>query len=269
MIWIAIVCSPAVVFAVERANFDLLVFAILVLSAQFGGHPLYSAACILTSSFLKLYPIVGLTALIGYGRRGWVVFLLGLVAFAFYLFWIREWLPFIFGSLDGNTSCAFGAGVLVGHLGNPHLQWALQVLFAVTGFFVGMAGLFFGKNLLRVSCKVIFMARLGLPIFLLLFLSGSQFDYKMIFLLLAVPAVFEILEKGKSFYRNAAVLWMGCFLGCLYWMFFSGESCLRNFILKQILASLLFFLSAFLSGVFYSEVFPVLKRLKPIRRVGF
>jgi hypothetical protein len=260
MIWIAIVCSPAVVFAVERANFDLLVFSFLVLSVIAMSKPWISALCILIPSLLKFFPIVGLASIIGSGRRGWVVFSLGLAVFAIYLLGIRAWLPFIFGSLDGNVSCAFGASVLPAKFGKPDFQLIAQGIFAVLGVIAGVAGIICGGKVSGVSEKAAFAARLGLPIFLLLFLSGAQFDYKTIFLILSVPAIIELINHVNSTLRNWGVIWMVCFLAYLYWMFFSGESCLRNFLLKQGLASLLFVLSAFLCGVFYQKVISISKR---------
>jgi hypothetical protein len=111
----------------------------------------------------------------------------------------------------------------------------------------------FGLVLARVSepvCqeKASFAAWIGVPIFGLLVLSGVQFDYKLIFLLFAVPAAIELSFSLNATLRMGARIWIGLFFCYSYWMFFSGEACLRNFLLKQAVVLLLFLLSCFLFG---------------------
>jgi hypothetical protein len=257
--WIGIACSPAVVFAVERANFDLAVFVLLAAAALLHGRPWASALCMVAAAFLKFYPFAGLGAVAASGRRGWFAFAAAAAVFAVYLFTIRGWLPFVFGSLDGNVSCAFGAGVVPAEIGRPDLQPAFQLGFLALGLAAGLCGLFFGVSGAVVAGGPLFSARLGLPVFLLLFLSGAQFDYKMAFLVFAVPACLGF-SRGAGVVRLAGRLWLACFFAYIYWMFYSGESCLRNFLLKQAVASVLFLASAFLCGFVFRGAFPFFRR---------
>jgi hypothetical protein len=75
-----------------------------------------------------------------------------------------------------------------------------------------------------------------------------QFDYKLIFLLFAVPAAIELASGLNATLRAGARIWISLLFFYSYWMFFSGEACLRNFLLKQAVALLLFLLSCFLFG---------------------
>jgi hypothetical protein len=93
-----------------------------------------------------------------------------------------------------------------------------------------------------------FAAWIGVPIFGLLVLSGVQFDYKLIFLFFAVPAALELASGLNATLRIGARIWIGLLFCYSYWMFFSGEACLRNFLLKQAVALLIFLLSCFLFG---------------------
>jgi hypothetical protein len=93
-------------------------------------------------------------------------------------------------------------------------------------------------------------------------LSGVQFDYKLIFLLFAVPAALELASGLNATLRMGARIWISLLFFYSYWMFFSGEACLRNFLLKQALALLLFILSCFLFGAIAKPA--VLRLLKAI-----
>jgi hypothetical protein len=254
LLWITIACSPVVVFAVERGNFDLLIFVIIILSINAFIMPGLSLLLLMFASCLKLFPIVGCVAFLDCSRRGWVLFFSGVALFVIYLLLTRPWLPFIFGSLDGSVSCAFGVGTIPTELGKIDYLWVFQLAFGCAGLIAGASGLLLKSLPKSGSKKEQFAARLGIPVFLLLFLSGAQFDYKLIFLLLAVPWVLHVIRNGVTFGSFAAKAWLGFLFAYLYWMFFSGEGCLRNFLLKQIVVSTLFLMSALLCGGLYRNV---------------
>lgn len=260
LVWIGIACSPAIVFAVERANFDLVVFVLLAIATFFYGHRLTTVTFILSASFLNFYPLAGMGAVLGYGRRWWVPFFAGVAFFGAYLYSIRGFLPFIFGSLDGNVSCAFGSGVVPAVMGRPDLQLVFQLFFLGLGFLVGILGVYLGRLQSGIEARASFAARLGLPIFLVLFLSGAQFDYKMVFLVFVVPASLYLMKNQSALFKIVGKIWLICYFIYIYWMFFSGEACLRNFLIKQGVASLLFLLSCFICGVLYREL--LVDRLK-------
>lgn len=248
-IWIALVCSPVCVFACERANFDILVFFFLSLAVVVRSYAFLSGGLVVLAASFKLFPIAGLAAVFARSGRGVCAALAGLVCFGGYLFFIQDSLPFIFGSLSSNVSCAFGSAVVPNQLGRP--EWAIlfKIALLISGSCVGILGLV-RADASEPVCqeRASFAAWIGLPIFGLLVLSGVQFDYKMIFLLFAVPAALELASGLNAKLRVGARIWMGLLFSYSYWMFFSGEACLRNFLLKQAVASLLFLLSCFLFG---------------------
>jgi hypothetical protein len=253
LVWIGIACSPAIVFAVERANFDLAVFVLLAMGTFFYARRFAVVACILSASLLKFYPLAGMIVAIDNCRRGWVSFSVGVALFAAYFYSIREFLPYIFNSLDGNVSCAFGAAVIPAAIGRPDLQLAFQFLFLCLGFFVGTIGVYLTRHQIGMGSRECFSGRLGLPIFIVLFLSGAQFDYKMIFLIFVVPTSLCLMRNPSALYQNIGKIWLIFYFIYTYWMFFSGEACLRNLILKQGVAILLFLLSCFICGALYRE----------------
>jgi hypothetical protein len=248
-IWIALLCSPVSVFACERGNFDILVFFFLSLSVAVRSYAFLAGGLILLAATFKLFPIAGLAAVFARSGRGVFAALAGLACFGVYLFFIQDWLPFIFGSLSSNVSCAFGSAVVPNQLGRP--EWAIlfKIALLIGGSCLGILGLV-RADVSEPVCheRASFAAWIGVPIFGLLILSGVQFDYKLIFLFFAVPAALELASGLNATLRAGARIWIGLFFCYSYWMFFSGEACLRNFLLKQAVASLLFLLSCFLFG---------------------
>jgi hypothetical protein len=262
-IWIALLCSPVCVFACERGNFDILVFFFLSLAVAMRSYAFLAGGLVVLAATFKLFPIAGLAAVFARSGRGVCAALTGLACFGGYLFFIQDWLPFIFGSLSSNVSCAFGSSVVPNQLGRP--EWAIlfKIALLIGGCCVGIFGLV-RAGVSEPVCqeKASFAAWIGVPIFGLLVLSGVQFDYKLIFLLFAVPAAIELSFSLNATLRMGARIWIGLFFCYSYWMFFSGEACLRNFLLKQAVASLLFLLSCFLFGAIAKPA--VLRLLKVI-----
>lgn len=263
-IWIGLLCSPVCVFACERGNFDILVFFFLSLSVAVRSYVFLAGGLIVLSATFKLFPIVGLAAVFSRSWRGVLAALAGSACFGGYLFFIQDWLPFIFGSLSTNVSCAFGSSVVPNQLGRP--EWAIlfKIALLIGGIFVGIFG-FVRAGVSEPACqeRASFAAWIGVPIFGVLVLSGVQFDYKLIFLLFAVPAAIELSSGLNATLRIGARIWIGLFFFYSYWMFFSGEACLRNFLLKQAVGLLLFFLSCFLFGAITKPA--ILRFLKSYR----
>jgi hypothetical protein len=249
-IWVALVCSPVSLFACERGNFDILVFALLSVAVAMRSREFIAGALIVSAAALKLFPIVGLLAIFSRGRKGLLAALVGAVCFGAYMFLIWDFLPLIFGSLSTNVTCAFGASVVTNQLGRS--EWAVffKVGSLISGILAGVLGFAVATSSQSGSYqgKSFFAALIGLPVFGVLFLSGVQFDYKLFFLFLAVPLSIELQNSPIRTFNIAARLWMGVLFFYSYWMFFSGESCLRNLLLKQFVSWGLFLLSCFLFG---------------------
>jgi len=248
-IWIALLCSPVCVFACERGNFDIFVFCFLSLSVAMRSYAFLASGLVVLAATFKLFPIAGLAAVFSRSWRGVFAALTGLACFGGYLFFIQDWLPFIFGSLSTNVSCAFGSSVVPNQLGRPEWDIPFKIALLVGGSCVGILGVLRADGS-EPGCqeRASFAAWIGLPIFGLLVLSGVQFDYKLIFLFFAVPAAIELASGSNATLRMGSLIWIGLLFFYSYWMFFSGEACLRNFLLKQVVFLLLFLLSCFLFG---------------------
>lgn len=144
-VYAAIVFSPSVLLGIERANTDLLVFALLTLvlvtvRAE-GSLRAVSYGSLLLAAMLKLYPIFAAGVLLRQGRRRAIEACFAVfVPFAIYLFLIRDDL----GLLQNRMRVAahsWGAAVLPMEFGITGPRETLLVVSGLAAAVVVSAGL--------------------------------------------------------------------------------------------------------------------------------
>ncbi len=258
LFWSAFVFSPASLLLVERANLDIIPFFLLVLAILLQSWPWWSAAAVAAAALLKIFPVAALAALATAPcrRRLLAAVAAGLV-FIVYLLLLREEWPLIVSGLKTQHRSCFGALVgsnLLAEAGllSPDRLAGLPLGFLLAAwvvFFAALAagawrGAEWGSSL---PGRERFGLVAGLAIYVLLFLTGPQMDYKWTFLLLALPAVKLMAATGAPGGLPAR-LWLAAALAYSWWTFFSGETSLRNALLKQAVAWAILAFSALLLG---------------------
>jgi hypothetical protein len=202
------VCSPSVMFAVERGNMDIVVFAVLVAAVLvWRASPwaeIASPLIVLFAGMLKIYPVFALPAFVFVRRhRAALVATACVIGFGVYAL-------VTLGDIAANARIApqgdyhaFGARILpaaVYHRFVPE-RWkggaATKQLLAlvpvlVAAPFVWIAG---RRRLPADDPDVASWRRLAFWISALVFLGtfavGNNFDYRLVFLLLALPQLIE------------------------------------------------------------------------------
>jgi hypothetical protein len=268
LVWCLFVFSPLSILVIERANFDSLVFALLVLALVLVRHPFLAAIPMLAAGVFKLYPIVSIAALFGkFEKKSFAAGVCAIVVFGAYLLLIKEELGTILSGLTTQISTCFGVRVipnlllhheLLAEVRLPALVTALKVLAVLLAAGSFVLGLWLVSRILLNSEVLIpslterseFGALMGIAIFCAMFFTGPQMDYKWIFLLLALPGILEWRKSG-SFAGSLANLWIFLALILSYWTFFSGETSLRNALLKQGIGWALYCISC---GIFATTV---------------
>jgi Glycosyltransferase family 87 len=118
----AALCSPAVMFAVERGNMDLVLFMLLVLAvvtwqARSEATRLLSPALVLVAAAAKLYGAFALPAYALTGHRRWRWITAGAFALlAAYLVATADDIEKVARAPEGGLLYSFGARILIGHL---------------------------------------------------------------------------------------------------------------------------------------------------------
>ena len=239
----AAACSPAVMFAVERANMDLVIFAGLALAAVVWrrGSPAaqyLAVGLVLLMAVAKLYPAVALLAFLPARRRGVAAAAGGALAvFAAYAVITREDIATISAVATQGQYNSYGARILLGRLyhGVAGDTWAgsRTVAQALVLLAVVAVGLVLWVALRRrrpvgaaravrpplEETAELLAFRMGALVYLGTFVAGNSFDYRLVCLLLVIPGLLrwpagERAERGVTLPRATLavvllMLWIG------------------------------------------------------------
>jgi hypothetical protein len=209
----AAACSPAVMFAVERANMDLVIFAGLALAAVVWrrGSPTaqyVAVGLVLLMAVAKLYPAVALLAFLVARRRRVAAAAAGaLVVFVAYAVITREDIATISAVATQGQYNSYGARILLGRLyhgvvgdtwaGSRTVAQALVLLAVVVGGLVLWLALRQRRPApagqaqrppLDDSAELLAF-RMGALVYLGTFVAGNSFDYRLVCLLLVLPGL--------------------------------------------------------------------------------
>jgi hypothetical protein len=233
----AALCSPSVMFGVERANVDIVVFAFLALAVlvwrmEAAAGRVASPLVVLLAAVTKLYPVVVLPAYL-FTRRKWATLTaLGCVAaFAIYAFVFRADIRAVARATPQGQYNAYGARILpavIYHRLIPD-QWqggpvTKQVLALVPLLVATPVVWLIGRRRLprpdsgQGSWRRLAF-HLGSLVFLGTFAAFNSFDYRLVFILLTLPQLFEWIADPSPDPRGAlaaiatvsilVLLWVG------------------------------------------------------------
>ena len=220
-IWILLIAfSGASLFAVERGNNDIIIFSLVYLAAGAPGQLM--VLLLLTATALKIFPILVFPALIA-ERVSALIFGICSTALMFFmrteLTAIRAGTPVYYG-LSYGSACIAAAAEKFFHLKIP--QILISTLLIASVFVVYLKPFRFLD--LHAECTNERVKRLfcfGAYIFVGTFLLNSNWDYRLIFLLLCVPYVLLIQNQFARIF-------------ILVCMFAAANQMLLHFILRSV-----------------------------------
>ena len=203
VLYAAILCSPSILFGIERANTDLVVFVLLsaFLLTFRSASPWWRAvsyALLLVAAFLKLYPIAAALVLLRQARRRALLSTaVVLAAFAAYLVLIRDDFRLVADNMIRTTWMSYGAGVgadgLVDSLGlapgaaTPIAVAGVLALLAAAALVAARVGFADAEPTDRDGQRALDAYWVGASVFVATFMSGHALDYKFAALVLTVP----------------------------------------------------------------------------------
>lgn len=206
---VAAMFSPVTWLAVERANNDVLVFALLAAAAAtLTRRPRSGATLLGIAAALKLYPIFAIAALAGAPRRA-ALWLTGLLAAAFagYLLLLRSDLAAIRDHSLAWNRISYGITQLPDALA-ANTGWPRAPLLAAAIAAVAATTLFTLPARRRIHLPAtdehaLAAFRVGAAVFLGTFCLGSNFDYRLLCLLLTVPQLVDWCTATRGRVRLA------------------------------------------------------------------
>jgi hypothetical protein len=230
------VCSPSVMFAVERANLDIVVFTLMVVAVLAWRAGRLSRALspivVFVGATAKIYPVFGLPAYLFLRRRAAALVAISCAAaFVVYAVITLGDIQAIARVAPQGQHHSYGARILpiaIYHLVVPD-RWqggllTKQLLVIVPVVAVGTIIWLLGRRRLplpdeRADSATRLAFFLGSLIFLGTFAVGNNFDYRLVFTLLTLPQLFDWAteEQGEPRGRLAAItilallalLWIG------------------------------------------------------------
>ena len=236
------VCSPSVMFAIERANMDIVVFTLLVIAVLAWRTPsrwveAASPFVVLLGATAKIYPVFGLPAFLFVRRRGpALAAILCAAIFAVYAFATIQDIQAIARIAPQGEQHSFGARILPAAIYHRFVsdRWEGGVLIKQLVAIIPLVGasLFVwlrGRRRLAEpdqnagsSARLAFY--LGSLIFLGTFALGNNFDYRLVFMLLTLPQLFDWVTDpadprgwlaGVTIVVVLTLLWIGALSGPL------------------------------------------------------
>lgn len=203
--------SPVAWMLVERGNTDLLLFGLLAAAALLATrHPRTTSALVGVGAALKLYPIFGIAALCtSTGRRSVRASVVMLVAFFGYVVWIHDDLRLIRANTEHGHRISYGIDQVPTAIAAKTGLAMPPLLLVVSLLLVGVVALSaFGRSRARLAAATtphsLAAFRVGAGVFLGSFCIGSNFDYRLVFLLLVIPQLTTWVGSTRTWTRCGA-----------------------------------------------------------------
>lgn len=200
--------SPVVWLGVERANNDLPVFSLVAIGAWLvTRHPRWAIGCLWSACVLKLFPIFALPGHCTSGpRRTLRLAGLTVVLFALWLWWTRADLALIRASTYHWNRIGYGIDQITTSLAGRGLP-ALPLLLASIGMLLAAVLLGLRWRARRwlgsaPSPAALAAFRCGAGVHVGTFCLGSNFDYRLVFLLLTLPQLAHWTQYGSVHSRR-------------------------------------------------------------------
>ena len=184
---LACAVSTATLFGIERANNDLIIYALVFVFALVFPRKL-SPVPILIATVLKLYPVFLLGVLLI--KRQFVLFFTALIFVLAIFAYMWDQLPLIGPSTEYARVGSYGFPIIALHLSEYKLpSWMMVGVIVVISLMILMVALYFRKikSYLQTDRLDFSLFLAGSSIYLGSFMFSPNWDYRLIFLIFCVP----------------------------------------------------------------------------------
>jgi hypothetical protein len=224
------VCSPAVMFALQRGNMDVLLFAVLAVGVLLWrrGTPasrVLSPTVVLLAALAKLYPVLGLPAyFLVRNRRAAVVAAAGCSAFLVYVAITLQDVLTVARTATQGQYYSYGARILLGlvyhQVVGQNWEGASTIAQALTLIPVAavLGGLWWSSRRMAPetgppATGSLLAFYLGALIYVGTFTVFKNYDYRLVYLLMLLPQLFAWVRGGQLDERLRLLAGLG--LACM------------------------------------------------------
>ena len=195
--------SGSSLLLVERANNDIIIFLLLFIVTYINYKPIKYFLFFL-SSCLKIYPIFGVLYFLKGNDKYKIIFIISLIIIIFFVATYNDIIYLV-------TNTPKTGGISYGSLAislNILKYFDFYINQHLISFFLILSTLVIYKNIFRkkILNEIFFhdnVFLLGSSIFLLTFLIGSHFDYRLIFLFFTIPT---LINLNNNFLRYLTLI---------------------------------------------------------------
>lgn len=252
-----LLCSPVCLLLLERANSDNVIFAALAVALLLARFPAVLAGTLLLTACAKLFPVAGTVALLVDGRQrhrfAWAAVVVGLFGLEV-LLTLDEWRT-VAAATPRLPYWSFGAAVAgqwFGEYTSVKIPLGISYLAGLVLVAVTLPGIFLAARRTRSALPVLSLTAMrglaaGTALVGLAYLLGNNFQYRLVFLLFAVPALWTLRTQGEGVDRSAGNLGLLLLQLCFWWDMIAGENFLNGVLTKQVLVFSLLGVLTFLS----------------------
>ena len=191
--------APATLLAIDRANIDIVVFAVTAGALAFAERrrDVAAAATLVLGFVLKIVPLAaGVALLRAQSRRGWFGLVACGLAAALYLVVFRDDFAYLRAHVPQFFQIGYGRPVFATHLGwwafgglaPAAWEWIGNALVFVTAAAAAAAGARVTLAPSDAPERSAFVA--GASIFVITYLGGTNFDYRLVFTFFVLPQLF-------------------------------------------------------------------------------
>jgi hypothetical protein len=227
---VALACgifSPAVLLGLERGNNDLVIFFVLALSLLGLRKSTAASAGVIAFAFiLKLFPVFAAAVFFKKDRRGFFKYLTGSILFVgTYCIVLRDEIRAVLAAATTTDWQSYGIAVNWLEMERlvRNLLLSKLVCYAVVGATIVLCALLAARRRQSQDAAAdelhIDAFRMGASIYVGTYLFGSNFDYRLMFLLFIIPQLTEWLSSSDSRLRRAARITFACALYSLWSLF--------------------------------------------------
>lgn len=244
-----LICSPTCLLALERGNSDLLVFIGLAWCVVVMCSNGLAASAVFVAAAAKLFPIGAMVALRpSNSARRWLGLTVVVVAGILLWLWLtRDQWAAVLAITPRIPHWSFGAAVPGQWVGEFTAVKLPQMLshglgLAAAGGVVLWLAMVAGKEKSMPPPWAPEAARgllVGLGVVGFAWVLGNSFQYRLVFLLMCVPALWRSRDDGSKNAGLAARVALALLPIYLWWDFFAGEQQLGSALVKQLVCFIL------------------------------
>ncbi|RKZ93461.1 MAG: hypothetical protein DRR19_01055 [Candidatus Parabeggiatoa sp. nov. 1] len=223
LIYGLVLCSPAVMLAVERGNNDMVIFIFLGLCVfLIQKQRILPYFLILIASILKLYPILGIFIAIRENKRLFIIItsIMSTILFIYFMYIYKD-IALINTFMPKSAHISYGSRVIFDGLnvffqkipiiGSDGIPEIFRKTFSFIGILIVLVSAYWwaykNRGLSVLNTEQIDSFRMGAIIYIGTFIIiGNNWDYRLIFLILTLPQLFAGIKNQNELSDYAVFL---------------------------------------------------------------